>query len=34
MTKDELTDILSLCKLEEIDETTGEYAVWVNVRGC
>ena len=34
MTEDELDDLLALCKLEEIDGTTGEYAVWVNVRGC
>ena len=34
MTEDELDDLLALCKLEEIGGTTGEYAVWVNVRGC
>lgn len=34
MTEDELTDLLALCKLEEIGGTTGEYAVCVYVRGC
>lgn len=34
MNEDELADLLKLCKLEEIGGTTGEYAVWVNVRGC
>ena len=34
MTEDELNDLLALCKPEETGGTTGEYAVWVNVRGC
>lgn len=34
MTEDELNDLLSLCKLEEINDADGEYAVWINARGC
>ena len=33
LNKDEIDDILSLCKLEEIGGTTGEYAVWINIVG-
>ena len=33
MSEDELDELLKLCRLEEIGGTTGEYAVWVNVRG-
>lgn len=33
MTEDELNDVMTLCKLEEIGGTTGEYAVWINIVG-
>jgi hypothetical protein len=33
LNKDELDDVTSLCKLEEIGGTTGEFAVWINIVG-
>lgn len=33
MIEDELNDLLALCHTENIDETTGEYAVWINITG-
>jgi hypothetical protein len=32
--KDDIDDVVSIGKLEEIGGTTGEYALWINVRGC